>query len=104
MSSQADTGSHGSKKYVWIWFVLLFLTCVTVTVSRLHFGFAVAVFVALSIALFKGSLVASFFMHLLAEKKIVALLFMFAIFLFLILIGLVWLGYVDVYQGLRHVP
>ena len=98
------TSHTGSKKYIWVGLTLLLLTAVTVAVSRLHVGFALAVFVALLIAVFKGSLVASFFMHLIAEKKVIVILLLSTGFLFIVMMALILAGRFDVYVGLTHVP
>ena len=47
------------------------LTLITVAVSYLHLGVGVAITVALIIATVKASLVASYFMHLISEKKLI---------------------------------
>ena len=78
--------THDVKNEVrgyWIIFsALAFLTVVTVLVSRLHLGLAGNITVALVIATFKASLVASFFMHLISERQLIyALLTMTGIFL-----------------------
>ncbi|MBI4436169.1 MAG: cytochrome C oxidase subunit IV family protein [Candidatus Omnitrophica bacterium] len=93
-----------SKKYVGVGLALLLLTAMTVTVRRLHLGIALAIFIALLIATFKGSLVASFFMHLLSERKIIHILLLSTLFLFIVMMGLVLVGRLNVYEGLRHVP
>jgi caa(3)-type oxidase subunit IV len=68
--------------YVIVFVALLALTLVTVTISYLHLGIAAAVIVALLIAATKGSLVASYFMHLISEKKVLYLaLIVTAVFL-----------------------
>ena len=48
---------------------LLLLTVVTVVVSYVDFAVPLAVTVALIIAITKGSLVASYFMHLIGERR-----------------------------------
>ena len=74
------------RVYVIVFAALLALTLITVTVSYLHLGIVAAVVVALVIATMKGSLVASFFMHLISEKKVVYLaLILTAIFLLALL-------------------
>ena len=93
-----------SRKYIAVGLSLLFLTVVTVTVSRLNLALAAAVCVALLIATLKGSLVASFFMHLVCEKKAIYLLLLLTAFLLIALLGLVLLGRFDVYEGLKRVP
>lgn len=77
------------KVYYTVFAVLLFCTVLTVAVSYLHLEMPLAITVALLIAAFKGSLVALFFMHLSAEKKVIysviALTSVF--FLFVMMIG-----------------
>ncbi len=88
--------SHGAmsaeevKKHVKVYYlifgILLFCTVLTVAVSYLHLTTPAAVLVALSIAVFKGSLVALFFMHLSAEKKIIySVLALTAVFFFFVM-------------------
>ena len=74
MSSEGagDIKKH-VKTYVMVFVALLALTLITVTISSLHLRIAVAVVAALVIATMKGSLVASYFMHLISEKKVVYL-------------------------------
>ena len=45
------------------------LTIVTVSAARLDLAIGMAVFVVMAIAIVKGSLVASFFMHLFFDKN-----------------------------------
>jgi len=63
-----------------------------------------AVFVALLIATFKGSLVASFFMHLVSEKKTVHILLLATLLLFIVMMGIILMSRFDVYEGMKHVP
>lgn len=80
------------RTYALVLGALLILTAVTVAVSGIHFGSpAVNVIVALGIASVKASLVALFFMHLLHDKPLNALIFVsglvfLAVFLILTLI------------------
>ena len=97
------TSHTESKKYVWVGLALFLLTAITVTVSRLNAGFALAIFIALLIATLKGSLVASFFMHLISERKIIYILLLSTVFLFIVLMGLILAGRFNVYEGLQHV-
>lgn len=98
------------RTYIIVLAALLVLTAVTVAASGIHFGSpAINVIVALGIASLKASLVALFFMHLLHDKPLNALIFVsglvfLAIFLILTLIdvdfrlpadvppGAVWTG------------
>jgi cytochrome c oxidase subunit IV len=73
--AHADHGAHSPeeirahmKRYITVFVILLVLTVVTVAVSYVHLGTSGNVVVALLIAVFKASLVASFFMHLSSEK------------------------------------
>jgi cytochrome c oxidase subunit 4 len=68
--------THGEIKkhvrvYVTVFVALMALTLVTVAVSTLHLSVAGAIAVALLIATVKASLVASYFMHLISEKKVI---------------------------------
>jgi cytochrome c oxidase subunit 4 len=68
MADHADIDRQ-VKGYVVVFVALMALTFVTVAVSRLHLPVATAVTVALVVATIKGGLVASYFMHLLSERK-----------------------------------
>ena len=103
MTSGTPEMHKESKKYVWVGLSLLLLTAVTVAVRNLNLGIALAIFIALLIATLKGSLVASFFMHLLSEKKVIYILLLSTVFLFIVLMGLILLGRFDVYEGLKRV-
>lgn len=57
--------------YMIVFASLAFLTVVTVAVAYLHLPIKPALIIALFIATIKGTLVASFFMHLISEKKVI---------------------------------
>src|SRR5215468_10774408 len=57
------------KKYIMIGAALLAFTAITVAANQLHLAIPLAITVALIIAITKGSMVASVFMHLSHEKK-----------------------------------
>lgn len=59
------------RTYVVVFVSLMALTIVTVAVSYLHLSIVPAITVALIIAAIKGSLVASYFMHLISERKLI---------------------------------
>ena len=61
---------HHIKVYVNVFIALAILTVVTVAVSFLDVSFIEAFFIAITVATIKGSLVLSFFMHLLEEKPV----------------------------------
>jgi caa(3)-type oxidase subunit IV len=57
------------KMYITIGVTLLIFTALTVGANRLHLAVPAAITVALIIAIMKGSMVASVFMHLSHERK-----------------------------------
>lgn len=59
------------KIYMLVFFALACLTIITVAVSYLNVTFAAGLAIALAVASVKGYLVASHFMHLKTEKKII---------------------------------
>ena len=90
-----DVHAH-VRTYWWIGGTLGILTALTVAVSFIDFwGVPVAVVVALVIAVTKGSLVASFFMHLLGEKKMIFAALVLTVVFFAALIFLPLLGHAD---------
>lgn len=76
------------RKMVSVFIALLVLTVVTVAASYLHVAFALTVFIALVIAVIKGSLVAGFFMHLSDEKKIIYWILILCVIFFAALMAL----------------
>ncbi len=94
---------HHVRRYVLVFVALLGLTIVTVTVSYLHLGVAAAVAVALFIATIKGSLVASYFMHLISEKKAIMIMLVLTVFFFAGLMALPLFSYADQVMT-PHVP
>ncbi len=75
-------------RYVLIGTVLLVLTVVTVWTSTFSFSVGVSVGIALIIATVKGSLVASYFMHLIDEKITIYWTLIVTVAMFLILMFL----------------
>jgi cytochrome c oxidase subunit 4 len=73
------------KIYMTVFAALAVLTVVTVSVAYLHLSIWPALIVALLIASIKGGLVASYFMHLISEKKVI---FYFLIFTVIFLIAM----------------
>ncbi len=82
-----DINKH-VRTYVIVFISLLALTIITVTVSYLHLNMKAAIFVALMIATIKGSLVASYFMHLISEKKAIYATLILTLVFF---VALMWL-------------
>ena len=74
------------RTYLAVFAALAVLTVVTVGASYLHLALKAAIVLALIIASIKGGLVAFFFMHLRAEKKIVWLVLVFAVLFFFVLL------------------
>ena len=71
------------RTYIFVFVALLALTMVTVTVSRFHLPVREAVAVALLVASIKGGLVASYFMHLISERKLIYLVLIYTVVFFL---------------------
>lgn len=71
MSSDAHDIKKEVKIYYWVFAALMVLTVVTVGASYLPAGLALGIAIALFIAIIKGSFVASYFMHLRSEKKMI---------------------------------
>ena|ERR1041384_1485971 len=78
------------KMYITIGVTLLIFTALTVGANRLHLAVPAAITVALIIAIMKGSMVASVFMHLSHERKWIygALLLTVAFFIVLMSVPL----------------
>ncbi len=68
--------------------LLLFCTVLTVAANQVHLAVPLAITVALLIAIFKGSLVASIFMHLRDEKKWIYGSLILTVFFFILLLML----------------
>jgi caa(3)-type oxidase subunit IV len=78
------------RTYMMVFAALMVFTVITVAVSYLRLALPFAVLVALVIATIKGGMVASFFMHLIHERRLIfwVLLLMVAFFVFLMFIPL----------------
>jgi cytochrome c oxidase subunit 4 len=71
MSTSDHETRHYVRTYLNVFAALMALTIITVTVSYLRLAIPLAIVVALAIAILKGSLVASFFMHLISERPLI---------------------------------
>lgn len=91
----SDDVRHHIETYKKVGLALAGLTFLTVAVSYLPFGVPLAVTIALVIAAAKGSLVVSFFMHLIEEKKAIMATLLLTVFFFLVLIFIPLLGHAD---------
>jgi cytochrome c oxidase subunit IV len=85
------------RGYMVVFVTLLALTAVTVGVSYLHLEVHEAVLVALTIACFKASLVALYFMHLISEQRVIFIVLAFTVAFFLVLL------FLPVLTNLNHV-
>ena len=81
----AEDIQHHVKIYINVFIALAILTVVTVAVSFLDVSFIEAFFIAITVATIKGSLVLSFFMHLLEERPAVIWILATTMVAFLIL-------------------
>ena len=93
-SHSIDIKKH-VRTYVTVFVALLALTIITVTVSYLHLSTVPAIIVALTIAAIKGSLVASYFMHLISEKKLIYVTLILTATLFIVLMSLPLFSHAD---------
>ncbi len=71
MSASNPETRHYVRTYLTVFAALMVLTIITVAVSYVHLAVPLAIAVALAVAIMKGSLVASFFMHLVHEKPLI---------------------------------
>jgi cytochrome c oxidase subunit 4 len=76
------------KIYITVFVALMALTLITVAISYLHLPTPMAITVALFVALVKGSLVACYFMHLIAEKKLIYAVLAVTVAFFVVLLAL----------------
>jgi cytochrome c oxidase subunit 4 len=83
------------KVYITVFVTLMVLTIVTVGVSYLDLAVPLAITLALIIATVKGSLVASYFMHLVSEKSPIFWALMLTAFFFIVLMFLPLLTMLD---------
>lgn len=94
-ASSAEEIRKHVRIYIGVFVALMVLTILTVAVAYLDMAVPLAVGVALIIALAKGSLVASFFMHLVSEKRAIYGALLLTVAFFLVLMFLPLLGLVD---------
>lgn len=95
MASSLDEIKRHVRVYLNVFLALVILTAVTVAVARVHLAIPLAVTAALIIAIVKGSLVASFFMHLINERRAIFAALLLTVAFFLALIFLPLLGHID---------
>src|SRR5215831_6977691 len=75
------------RKYVMIGVALLVFTGITVAANQLHLAIPIAITVALIIAVTKGSMVASVFMHLSDERKWIYATLLLTVAFFIVLLS-----------------
>ena len=92
MSDHAEDMKKHVKTYINVFLALMVLTVVTVAISYIHLAVPFAITVALIIAVVKGSLVASFFMHLVNERRMIFAALVLTVVFFLALVFLPLLG------------
>ena len=80
------------KTYIVIFGALIFLTGLTVAAYNIRLG-DYNLFVAVLIAMVKSSLVGAYFMHLKYEKKVFVIMFLTAMGIFAIFLGLTFFDY-----------
>lgn len=85
---------HGSSSNTIIWGILYGLTIISVWVTQLDFS-NFAIVVALGLASIKVFLVASYFMHLRFENRILSIMVIVTLLVFLTFITLTMLDYVN---------
>ena len=95
-----DAAKH-VRTYLMVFGALAILTVITVAVGYLSLPIGAAVVVALLIASVKGSLVASFFMHLISEKKIIFWLLIVTVIILAVLFGLLIGSFYDQWRFLN---
>jgi cytochrome c oxidase subunit IV len=102
MSSHTESGKHhgGPKIYTANLFALLFLTVMTVAAASFDFGSANVV-IALAISTMKATLVALFFMHLVWDKPVNAII---AVTGFLFLGIFLMFDFIDVSSRVNFLP
>ena len=82
------------RTYFIVFGTLLALTLVTVAISRLHLPIPIAITIALIVASIKGGLVASYFMHLISERKLIYWVLVVTVaFFFAVLLMPLWSHY-----------
>jgi len=87
MHSDSESVRKSIRLYLTIGVTLLIFTALTVAANRFHFIVPIAIAVALVIAVIKGSMVASVFMHLNHEQRWIYGALALTVFFFLVLMS-----------------
>ena len=88
MHSDPESVRKSIRLYLTIGVSLLIFTAITVAANRFHFVVPIAIAVALFIAIIKGSMVASVFMHLNNEQRWIYGALVLTVFFFIVLMCL----------------
>src|SRR3982751_5226294 len=92
------------RSYWMIGAALFVFTGITVAVNQIHLAIPLAITVALIIATFKGSLVASVFMHLSHERKWIYGALLLTVVFFVVLMAVPFFTVSDTIGTPIHVP
>jgi cytochrome c oxidase subunit 4 len=87
-ASDAESIRKQTRSYIVVFVTLMVMTILTVAVSYFHMPVGLAILVALVIASFKGSLVASVFMHLSHERKVIYWVLLLTVVFFIVLMAI----------------
>jgi cytochrome c oxidase subunit 4 len=87
-ASDAESIRKQTRSYIVVFVTLMVMTVLTVGVSYFHMPVGLAILVALIIASFKGSLVASVFMHLSHERKLIYWVLLLTVIFFIVLMAI----------------
>lgn len=87
-TSDAESIRKQTRSYIVVFVTLMVMTVLTVAVSYFHMPVGLAVLVAMIIASFKGSLVASVFMHLSHERKVIYWVLLVTVIFFIVLMAI----------------
>lgn len=87
-ASDAESIRKQTRSYIVVFVTLMVMTVLTVAVSYFRLPVGLAILVALVIASFKGSLVASVFMHLSHERKVIYWVLLMTVIFFIALMAI----------------
>jgi caa(3)-type oxidase subunit IV len=104
MSSDPEAIKKSVRLYMMIGAALFVFTVITVAVNQVHLAVPAAITVALIIASFKGSMVASVFMHLSHERKWIYGSLILTLFFFIVLMSVPFFTVSDTIGTPIHVP
>jgi len=100
----ADDVKKSVRQYLTVGALLFMFTAITVAANQVHLAIPAAITVALVIATIKGSMVASVFMHLSAEKRWIYGALILTLVGFIVLMSVPSLTVMDSIGTPIHVP